>query len=78
MQITDQSCDKGADANLEYATAKPKLRTPPIKRQKMLPKPPPAIGEKSSHVAPKPKLRTPPIKLQNNLPAPPPRLDDRS
>ena len=62
----------------EYATAKPKLRIPPIKRQKTLPKPPPAIGEKSSRVAPKPKLRTPPIKLQQTLPAPPPRLDDRS
>ena len=77
MQITDQTGDNRADTMSEYATAKPKLRVPPIKRQKTLPKPPPLLGEAPVRVYPKPKLRTPPIKRRKTPPSPPPRLGDR-
>ena len=72
MKKTNQTRDQG-----KMAAPKPKLRIPPIKRQKTLPEPPPAIGRTSSRVAFKPKLRTPPIKLQKTLPALPPRLGDK-
>lgn len=79
MQENDQTHDSETDVMPEYAPRrKPKLRTPPILRQKTLPKPPPLLGEAPVRVYPKPKLRTPPILRRKTPPAPPPRIDNGS